>query len=193
MNTICIYACFSFVLILKWHTHVRCTHLSINLCVCMMLCIYQRCVCMIYMKIHSRIVRNVHHRRLVFTRPGKTTAMRRTAVRERLVSLGNHWRRTCNSGHLLKPIRHHSTMVLRGLRVLNGPFNCANIKPRDASLSDSRCNFFQSGCVPSLRSFVRRVREPQGGWMKQPPSFTSRVFVRTCRQGYRNPFLNLVE
>ena len=40
----------------------------------------------------------------------------------------------------LKPHKHHCTMVSRGLR---GAPKIAHILPGDASLSDSRCTFFQ--------------------------------------------------
>ena len=40
------------------------------------------------------------------------------------------------------PSDHHSTIVSTGFR---WAFNCAAIVPRDANLSDNRCNIFQSG------------------------------------------------
>ena len=42
----------------------------------------------------------------------------------------------------LKPVEHHSSIVLRSLR---RALNWTSIMPRGASLSDSQCNFFKSG------------------------------------------------
>ena len=76
---------------------------------------------------------------------------------ERLSSLGimgPNWGLSWN------PPDNHSTIVSRSLR---GALNWAPIVPRDSSLSNSRCNFFQSSFLLShaeFRIFVSCQTEP---------------------------------
>ena len=69
----------------------------------------------------------------------KTTAIWRTAVQKTAVS-----RQSCvpNWDNPWNPSDHHNTDVLRGLR---RAFNLVPIRLREDNLSDSRCEFFQSG------------------------------------------------
>jgi len=84
-----------------------------------------------YFIIYYIIIYLLHH-----IQTGKTTPIRRTDVREAGVS---RHQGAPNRGHPpWNPSDHHSTIVLRGSRA-------APMMPRDASLSDSRCKFFQSG------------------------------------------------
>ena len=51
------------------------------------------------------------------------------------------------------PSNHHSTIVLRGL---GGLLNRALIMPRDASISDSGCDFSRCGSVAYIRYYLDR-------------------------------------
>ena len=75
-------------------------------------------------------------------RTGKTATIRRTAAREICVSR-HHGAQLSAS---LKPFETRDTMLLTGLR---RHFNWSPIMQREASLSDSRCDLFQSGSIVS--------------------------------------------
>ena len=63
--------------------------------------------------------------------------IRRIAVQETGVSRPH-------GGLIQEPHEHHGTMVLMNLRFT---LNWSPIMPRDASVSDSRCNVLQSGVI----------------------------------------------
>ena len=83
----------------------------------------------------TRVVQNA-----VVFRTGKTTAIRRTAVRE--ASVSQH-----HGGPIEGPLRSPVQQRTIVLRSISGTLNWALIIPRDAglSLSDSQCQFFLSG------------------------------------------------
>ena len=68
------------------------------------------------------------------------------------------------------PSDHHSPIVLRGLT--KATLNRAPIIPRDASLLDSQCNFFEAGRI-TAPNFLARIlggsgekRKPDVIWMR---------------------------
>ena len=85
--------------------------------------------------------KNVYLKRLheTFIQTGKTTAIRRVAVRETIASLGIKLVHLRGALELLGPSQHYP---IEGFK---GALNWASIMLRVASLLDSRCIFFQSG------------------------------------------------
>ena len=96
---------------------------------------------------------------------GKTTAIRSTCNCHRDLRSRHHEAQLSDS---LKPFKNRDTMVLRSC--LRGFFNCSPIMPRIASLSDSRCDFFQSGSIVSrLEKIASAVRETGVFWYNWVP------------------------
>ena len=100
---------------------------------------------------------------------GKTTAIKRIAVRETIASL-------CIIGPQLKaplkplgPSQHYDIWEFRGT------FNWAPFLPKDTSLSDSRCKFFQSENTND-----KRVQTQLGLWKFQTGKTTTitRIAIR---------------
>ena len=81
----------------------------------------------------------------------------------------------------LKPFKQHSTIVSR---VLRGAVNWVPIMPRDASLSDSRCNFLQSRRYRSHR--MQRKKSNKNTCQRRAPT-ELRFIVFSC---LLNQFLN---